>query len=254
MIQKIILCSIWIKVLSAWLARDICRALSLLSTTFTTSAYEVILLCCQSSKAFHATRGVFAAPFAAGLRQRDTAATVGGGWHQRDGQCAGHWWERFGRPKRCGKIGSSLGRSESRCIFKKNSRNYFSSTLFWKLTYPTLVGKGNSSWKVSNGKGYVSSSEVNVSADLSGLWFFWNFELWNLNCTEFELNKNTTWFWINTCQFSGVMSVTMESVDELRMRFLSSQALLCRKDGVESLLLTADQVGIHDQFTLGCLG
>lgn len=46
------------------------------------------------------------------------------------------------------------------------------------------------------------------------------------------------------------MSVTMFIVDELRMRFLSSKALLCRKDGVESLLLTADQVGIHDQFTL----
>ena len=42
-------------------------------------------------EAFHATHsGTPATPSPAGLRQRDTAATVGGGWHQRDGQGAGH--------------------------------------------------------------------------------------------------------------------------------------------------------------------
>ena len=56
------------------------------------------------------------------------------------------------------------------------------------------------------------------ACDFSGIL---SFETWTFN--EFELKKNTTWFWIKKtpCQSSSPEScqVTMESVDELRMRF-----------------------------------
>lgn len=147
-----------------------------------------VLVCCQSSKAFHATRGVFAAPSPAGLRQRDTAATVGGGRHQRDGQCAGHWWERFGRPERCGKAGSSFGRSESRCIFKQNLQE-----LFFK--YPP----GN--WHIPprrRKRKFILKSAKRFS-DMLVLWRLMYqliiCQAWTA-FNEFELKKNTTWFWI----------------------------------------------------------